>query len=75
MAFAYEPVSQDELQLVLGETIEIVKEVRVPPLFIAAQTLAPDLLITRQWRRAAAARCLVTGGEALCFCLGIIFSS
>ncbi|XP_040020172.2 SH3 domain-containing protein 21 [Gasterosteus aculeatus] len=27
VAFAYEPVSQDELQLVLGETIEIVKEI------------------------------------------------
>lgn len=39
MAFAYSPMNEDELELVVGETIEIIKEVEFFFKYTAAQML------------------------------------
>lgn len=41
VAFAYSPLNEDELSLVVGETIEIIREVESR--LIAAQTLTFEL--------------------------------
>lgn len=41
VAFAYSAMNEDELNLVVGETVEIIREVESP--VIAAQTLTFEL--------------------------------